>query len=83
MRQVKINGVTYELDSLNDEVKSHLKYLSFIDSEAARLTMQLNVLSLSREQVGRMLDLAMARHTVKDSSPEKPQGAPGKKELDA
>jgi hypothetical protein len=77
MRPVKINGVTYELDELSDEVKTHLKYLSFIDSEAERLTMQLNTLKLARDGVGKMLDIAMARHTLDPKSGDKPRGMEG------
>lgn len=77
MRAVKINGVTYDLDSLSDEVKTHLRYLSFIDSEAERLTMKMNMLKLSREQVGKMLDLAIARHTLNMPPAEKSQDAEG------
>jgi hypothetical protein len=64
MALVKINGVTYELDALNDEVRTHLKYLSFIDAEIERLKMQLGAYHLSRDQVGRMLDSAMALHNL-------------------
>jgi hypothetical protein len=75
MRPVKINGVTYELDTLSDEVKTHLKYLSFIDGEAERLTMRLNMLKLARDGVGKMLDVAMASHTLNGQSGEKPRSA--------
>ena len=77
MRNVKINGVTYDLDSLDDEVKKHLRYMSFIDSEVERMSMHMNMLRLAREQVGRMLDLAMARHTLKDTAQANPQESPG------
>jgi hypothetical protein len=64
MALIKINGVAYELDALSDEVRTHLKYLSFIDAEIERLKMQLGAFHLSREQVGRMLDSAMALHNL-------------------
>ena len=64
MALVKINGVTYELDALNDEVKTHLKYLSYIDSEIERLKMQLGTFHLSRDQVVRLLDIAMANYAM-------------------
>ena len=77
MRPVKINGVTYELDALSDEVKTHLRYLSFINSETERLTMQLNMLKVAREGIGKMLDLAMARHTLNAPPGEKPRDTEG------
>ena len=64
MALIKINGVAYELDSLNEEVKTHLKYLSYIDSEIERLKMQLGAFHLSRDQVGRLLDIAIANHEI-------------------
>lgn len=60
MPLVKINGVTYEFETLTEEVQTHLKYLSYIDSEIDRLKMQLGTFHLSREHVGRLLDTAMA-----------------------
>lgn len=67
MAMVQINGVTYEFDTLSDEVKTHLKYLSYIDSEIDRLKMQLGTFHLSREQVGRMLDVALTQHTMNET----------------
>lgn len=64
MPHVKINGVTYDVDTLNDEVKSHLKALAFIDGESERLAMQLSVMRISREEVGRRLDLALTRQEL-------------------
>ena len=64
MALVKINGVTYELDTLSDEVKTHLKYLSYIDSEIERLKMQLGTFHLSRDHVGRLLDISIANHAM-------------------
>lgn len=64
MPQVKINGVTYEFDALSEEVKTHLKYLSYIDSEIERMKMQLTTFHMSRDHVGRLLDTAMANHML-------------------
>jgi hypothetical protein len=64
MPHVKINGVTYDVDTLSDEVKSHLKALAFIDAESERLAMQLSVMRISREEVGRRLDLALTRQEL-------------------
>lgn len=64
MPHVKINGVTYDVDTLSDEVKSHLQALAFIDAESERLAMQLSVMRISREEVGRRLDLALTRQEL-------------------
>jgi len=61
---VKINGVTYDVDAISEEVKGHLRALSFIDSELDRIGMQLSVLRISREEVGRRLDLALTRQEL-------------------
>jgi hypothetical protein len=67
MPLVKINGVTYEFDALNEEIKTHLKFLSYIDSEIERLKMQLGTFQLSRDHVGRLLDSAMTSYAVSQS----------------
>lgn len=64
MPLVKINGVTYEFDALNEEIKTHLKFLSYIDSEIERLKMQLGTFQLSRDHVGRLLDSAMTSYAL-------------------
>lgn len=64
MPHVKINGVTYDVDTLSDEVKSHLKALAFVDAESERLAMQLSVMRISREEIGRRLDLALTRQEL-------------------
>ncbi|MFM1855845.1 MAG: hypothetical protein RLZ83_1154 [Pseudomonadota bacterium] len=61
---VKINGVTYDVDAISDEVKGHLRALSFIDAELDRIGMQLSVLRISREEIGRRLDLALTRQEL-------------------
>jgi hypothetical protein len=78
MALVKINGVTYELDALSEEVKTHLKYLAYIDGEIERLKMQLGTFHLSRDQVGRLLDNAMAHHALNETPFEgNPAPTPG------
>ncbi len=64
MPLVKINGVTYDVDAISEEVKGHLRALSFIDAELDRIGMQLSVLRISREEVGRRLDLALTRQEL-------------------
>ena len=76
MPHVKINGVTYDVDTLNDEVKSHLKALAFIDAESERLAMQLSVMRISREEVGRRLDLALTRQELNRPGPTTPGAQP-------
>lgn len=72
---VKINGVTYDVDAISEEVKGHLRALSFIDSELERIGMQLSVLRISREEVGRRLDLALTRQEL--NRPDAPVPATG------
>lgn len=79
MPLVKINGVTYEFDELSEDVKTHLKYLSYIDSEIERMKMQLSTFHMSRDHVGRLLDSAMANHALNQSPFE--GAAPGIAEL--
>lgn len=69
MPSVKINGITYDFETLSDELKNHLKYLAFIDSEVERLSLQLNVLKISREEIGRQLDSALLRQELNQSQP--------------
>lgn len=75
---VKINGVTYDVDAISEEVKGHLRALSFIDSELDRIGMQLSVLRISREEVGRRLDLALTRQELNRADAPVPDvsGAP-------
>ena len=69
MPSVKINGITYDFETLSDELKNHLKYLAFIDSEVERLNLQLNVLRISREEIGRQLDSALLSQELNQSQP--------------
>ena len=69
MPSVKINGITYDFETLSDELKNHLKYLAFIDSEVERLSLHLNVLKISREEIGRQLDSALLRQELNQSQP--------------
>jgi hypothetical protein len=69
MPSVKINGITYDFETLSNELKNHLKYLAFIDSEVERLNLQLNVLRISREEIGRQLDSALLRQELNQSQP--------------
>jgi hypothetical protein len=70
MPLIKINGLAYEFDTLNDEVKGHLRYLAFIDAELEQLAMRANVLKISREQIGLRLDEALLRQSVTESPTE-------------
>ncbi len=79
MPLIKINGLAYEFDTLNEEAKGHLRYLAFIDAELEQTAMRMNVLKISRDQVGQRLDAALLRQSVAESPPElaqKPQPAP-------
>jgi hypothetical protein len=76
MPYVKINGVTYDVDAISDEVKGHLRALSFIDSELERIGMQLSVLRISREEVGRRLDLALTRQELNRPDARVPADGP-------
>jgi len=76
MPLIKINGLTYEFDQLSDEAKGHLRYLGFIDSELEQLSMRINLLKISRDEIGQRLDAALLRQSVNASPPElaqKPQ----------
>jgi hypothetical protein len=78
MPLIKINGLAYEFDTLNEEAKGHLRYLAFIDAELEQTAMRMNVLKISRDQVGQRLDAALLRQSVAESPPElaqKPQPA--------
>lgn len=70
MPLIKINGLTYEFDQLNDEAKGHLRYLAFIDSELEQLAMRSNLLKISRDQIGERLDAALLRQTLNDGPTE-------------
>jgi hypothetical protein len=69
---VKINGVTYDVDAISEEVKGYLRALSFIDAELDRIGMQLSVLRISREEIGRRLDLALTRQELNRPDPAAP-----------
>ena len=64
MPLVKINGITHDFDQLGDEVKSHLKYLAFIDAELEQLGMRQNLLHMARDQVGQRMDRALMRDSI-------------------
>jgi hypothetical protein len=79
MPLIKINGLAYEFDTLNEEAKGHLRYLAFIDAELEQTAMRMNVLKISRDQIGQRLDAALLRQSVAESPPElaqKPQPVP-------
>jgi hypothetical protein len=79
MPLIKINGLAYEFDTLDDETKGHLRYLAFIDAELEQLALRMNVMKISRDQIGQRLDSALLRQSVSQSPPElaqKPQPAP-------
>lgn len=70
MPLIKINGLSYEFDNLTDEAKGHLRYLAFIDSELEQLSMRINLLKISRDQIGQQLDAALLRQSIVQSPPE-------------
>ena len=73
---IRINGLAYEFDKLDEEAKGHLRYLAFIDAELEQIAMRMNVLKISRDQIGQRLDAALLRQSVAESPPElaqKPQ----------
>jgi hypothetical protein len=79
MPLIKINGLAYEFDTLDEEAKGHLRYLAFIDAELEQLALRMNVMKISRDQIGQRLDSALLRQSVAASPPElaqKPQPAP-------
>lgn len=59
MQIVKINGISYPVEQLNDEVKGHLQRLAYIDAEAERIRLQLDVLRVARDEIGSRLDRAL------------------------
>jgi len=76
MPLIKINGLAYEFDKLDEDAKGHLRYLAFIDAELEQIAMRMNVLKISRDQIGQRLDAALLRQSVAESPPElaqKPQ----------
>lgn len=73
MPLIKINGLAYEFDSLSDEAKGHLRYLAFIDAEMEQLSMRINLLKISRDQIGQRLDEALLRQSVAQSPTEAAQ----------
>jgi hypothetical protein len=70
MPYLKINGVSYDVEALSDEVKSHLKALAFIDSEIDRMGLHVSALRISRDEIGRRLDLALAHQELKSPIPQ-------------
>jgi hypothetical protein len=76
MAAIKINGVTYETDSLSDDVKGHLRHLAHIDQEFERLHMKMDVLRIARAEIGARLDNDLLRSQINsavfvDNSAEK------------
>lgn len=70
MPLIKINGLAYEFEKLNDEAKGHLRYLAFIDAELEQLAMRGTLLKISRDQIGQRLDAALLSQSVAESPPE-------------
>ena len=83
MPLIKINGLAYEFDSLDEEAKGHLRYLSFIDAELEQMTMRMNVMKISRDHIGQRLDMALLRQSVADSPVEFAQAPPPAKDKSA
>lgn len=67
MTAIKINGVTYETDSLSDDVKGHLRHLAHIDQEFERLHMKMDVLRIARAEIGARLDNDLLRAQINDA----------------
>ena len=67
MAEIKINGVTYETDSLSDDVKGHLRHLAHIDQEFERLHMKMDVLRIARAEIGARLDNDLLRAQINDA----------------
>jgi hypothetical protein len=67
MAAIKINGVTYETDSLSDDVKGHLRHLAHIDQEFERLHMKMDVLRIARAEIGARLDNDLLRAQINDA----------------
>ncbi len=83
MPLVKINGITYEFDSLADEIKGHLKYMAFIDSELEQLALRQNLLHIARDQIGQRMDRALVRENVNQSPTDQTQSQVHKAESQA
>ena len=67
MAAIKMNGVTYETDSLSDDVKGHLRHLAHIDQEFERLHMKMDVLRIARAEIGARLDNDLLRAQINDA----------------
>ena len=64
---ITINGVSYEADSLSEDIKGHLHHLAHIDHEFERLTMQMDVLRIARAEIGARLDRELLRAQMNDA----------------
>jgi hypothetical protein len=69
MAAIKINGVSYDVERLSDEVKAHLQRLSFIDAETERLHLQMDVLRVARDEIGARLDRALLHMELNQPTP--------------
>ena len=67
---IKINGVSYDAESLTDEIRSHLQRLAFIDAEVDKIRLQMDILRVARDEIGSRLDKAIVAMdlNVKSSS---------------
>lgn len=63
MNQITIDGVPYDLDTLNDTVKQQLINLQVTDGEIARLQTQLSIASTARVTYANALKAALAQAT--------------------
>jgi|GEM_PF-1566131 len=68
MPLIKINGITYEFEQLTEEVKGHLRYLSFIDAELEQNQMRIASMRIARDEVGRRLDQALVEQSLIQSA---------------
>jgi hypothetical protein len=75
---VKINGVSYDAESLSEEVRAHLQRLAFIDAESERVHLQLDVLRVARDEIGARLDRALVHMELNQphGNADGVQGAP-------
>ena len=74
MPVVKINGISYELEQLSEEVKSHLQRLAYIDAEMDRLRLQADVLRVARDEIGARLDRALLHMELNQAPVAQPHG---------
>ena len=58
---ITINNQQYKTADLSEEAKAHLAHLRFIDVEIQRCQMSVNVLTVSRQRIGELLQKALPK----------------------